>query len=132
VLWQVAMQWQQRVRAVLAPLALTHAQFVLLASATWLGGEQEVVTQVEISGLAHTDPVMTSEVLRTLERRRLLQRLPHPHDGRAKRVVVTDPGKRLVRRAVALVEAEDAAFFAERGPALCTLAALLAPLAATT
>lgn len=124
-LWQVAAQWQRRIRSVLTPLELTHAQFVLLASATWLGRDQQVVTQVQISDLAHTDPVMTSEVLRTLEKRELLERLPHPEDGRARKVVVTSAGKRLARRAMAIVESEDAAFFGEPGPELRALASLL-------
>lgn len=125
-LWQVAMLWQQRMRAVLAPLELTHAQFVLLASATWLGRAGAPVTQAQIAGLARTDPVMTSEVLRALEKRRLLQRRRHPDDRRARSVVITPAGRDLVHRAVPLVEAEDAAFFDDPGPELGTLAALLA------
>jgi MarR family transcriptional regulator, organic hydroperoxide resistance regulator len=126
VLWQVAASWQQRIRAVLTPLGLTHAQFVLLASAAWLAREQEGATQAQIAALAHADPVMTSEVLRTLEKRGLLDRRPHPEDGRARRVLLTDSGRRLVRRAVPLVEAEDTAFFQARGAELVGLATVLA------
>ena len=110
------------------------AQFVLLASAAWLEAQAswhgEPVTQVHVSAHARTDVVMTSEVLRTLERRALLRRLAHPTDARAKRIVVTRAGQRLVRRAVALVEAVDAAFFGSPGPELRALADLLCDRAA--
>ena len=54
---------------------------------------------------------MTSEVLRTLERKGLLQRLVHETDARARSLRVTSAGAELARRAVTAVEAEDAAFF---------------------
>jgi DNA-binding MarR family transcriptional regulator len=128
VLWQVASLWQRGVREALAPLGLTHAQFVLLASAAWLGTHGEsggVVTQARIAEHARVDAVMTSEVLRTLERRDLVRRSAHPGDGRARRVELTPDGWALVQRAVVAVEAVDEAFFAEPGPELRALASLL-------
>jgi DNA-binding MarR family transcriptional regulator len=130
LLWRVAMVWQRKLRAALVDVGLTHAQFVLLASAGWLeaqAAEQngEPVTQTLIAAHASTDAVMTSEVLRTLERKRLIQRLPHPSDARAKHIVLTSAGRRLVRKAIALVEAADEEFFGARGPELEALARLL-------
>ncbi|MBA3658693.1 MAG: winged helix-turn-helix transcriptional regulator [Gemmatimonadales bacterium] len=124
------MVWQRTVRAALADVGLTHAQFALLASAGWLEGQGadrggEPVTQALVAAHARTDAVMTSEVLRTLERKVLIRRLPHPTDARAKRIALTPTGRRLVRRAVALVEAADEAFFGARGPELEALARLL-------
>jgi len=126
VLWQVAMVWQRGVRAALAEVDLTHAQFVLLASAGWLEEHaSEPVTQALVAAHARSDAVMTSEVLRTLERKGLLQRLPHPTDARARRIALTDEGRALARKAVALVEAVDAAFFGSPGPELRALAGIL-------
>jgi len=128
-LWQVATLWQRAVRAALVEVDLTHAQFVLLVSAAWLiavqGEHGEPVTQSTISAHAKTDAVMTSEVLRTLERKKLLRRLPHPSDARARQIAITPAGKRLARRAVALVEAVDEAFFREPGPELESLTRLI-------
>jgi DNA-binding MarR family transcriptional regulator len=130
-LWQVATIWQRRVRAALAEVGLTHAQFVLLVSAAWLQASQqatgEPVTQARVSDHAKTDAVMTSEVLRTLERKDLLRRLPHPNDARARQVVLTPAGKKLAKHAIALVETVDEAFFAEPGPELRLLARLICP-----
>ena len=134
-LWQVATLWQRAVRAALVEVDLTHAQFVLLVSAAWLiadhGVNGEPVTQSTISAHAKTDAVMTSEVLRTLERKKLIRRLPHPSDARARQIAITPAGKRLARRAIALVEAVDESFFGARGPELEMLARLICPPAAS-
>ena len=124
-LWQVASLWQQQIRAVLRPLDLTQAQFVLLASVAWLGREGAPVTQVQVAAHASTDVVMTSEVLRTLEGRDLVQRAPHPVDGRAKCLNVTPEGKGLVKKGIRAVEEVDRRFFNEPGPELRGLAELL-------
>jgi MarR family transcriptional regulator, organic hydroperoxide resistance regulator len=129
-LWRVAAIWQREVRAALAEVELTHAQFVLLVSSAWLEAADDVpVTQALVSAHANTDAVMTSEVLRTLERRKLVRRLPHPTDARARQIVLTPAGKKLSRRAVALVEAVDEAFFAAPRAELQALARFICPRA---
>jgi DNA-binding MarR family transcriptional regulator len=58
---------------------------------------------------------MTSQVLRALESRALLRRLPHPTDARARALTLTEEGRALADRAVKVVESCDAAFFAALG-----------------
>jgi DNA-binding MarR family transcriptional regulator len=133
VLWQVASLWQRSLRSALDAAELTHAQFVLLASAGWLesrtaNGDGATVTQSDIAEHAKTDAVMTSEVLRTLERKGLVKRLAHPTDARAKQIALTAAGRRTAQRAVALVEEADEAFFGARGAELEQLARLLCPM----
>jgi len=70
------------------------------------------VAQARVAEHAKTDPVMTSEVLRTLQRKGLVERRPHPEDTRAKSLKLTPEGTRIVRRAVGLVERTDLEFFA--------------------
>ena len=123
LLWRASIMWERRLRAALEPLQLTHMQFVLLSASAWLGLGEEAVTQVRIASYAKVDVVMTSQVLRTLEAKGLLARKPHPTDTRAKCVVVTAAGQKLVRSAMVIVEREDAAFFA-RGENLLLVAAL--------
>jgi DNA-binding MarR family transcriptional regulator len=114
LLWQVTNRWQAAQRSALKPYELTHVQFVLLASLTWLGSDGPV-TQRALAEHAYTDPMMTSQVLRTLEERGLVERAPHPEDGRARAVRVTRAGAALANRANAAVEACDRAFFAALG-----------------
>jgi DNA-binding MarR family transcriptional regulator len=56
--------------------------------------------------------MMTSQVLRALEQRGLVERPADPTDARARRVVVTSAGAALARRSLRRVEAADAEFFA--------------------
>jgi DNA-binding MarR family transcriptional regulator len=114
LLWQVTNRWQAAQRAALKPFELTHVQFVLLASLTWLDGDQPV-TQRDLAAHAVTDPMMTSQVLRALEQRELVRRAPHPEDGRARAVTVTEAGAALANRANAVVEACDRDFFGALG-----------------
>jgi DNA-binding MarR family transcriptional regulator len=111
LLWQVTNRWQAAQRAALGPLGLTHVQFVLLASLAWLEGDGPV-TQRRLADHAATDPMMTSQVLRALERRGLLERTAHPGDGRARALATTAAGRALANRAVVVVEACDDDFFA--------------------
>ena len=114
LLWQVTNRWQAAIRAALAPYGLTHVQFVLLASLTWLDAEGPV-TQRALADHAATDRMMTSQVLRALETRGLVERRPHPSDRRARALAVTEDGAALANRTVAVVEAFDEAFFSALG-----------------
>ena len=129
LLWQVTHRWQAAQRAALAPFGLTHVQFVLLASLTWLESDGPV-TQRDLAAHAATDPMMTSQVVRALQQRDLVDRAPHAGDARAWALSVTAAGAALANDAVAAVEACDGAFFATLGSGLPRFSAQLRALAA--
>jgi DNA-binding MarR family transcriptional regulator len=112
LLWQATLRWQRELTAALKPLGLTHVQFVLLAVTWRLGRSGSRPSQREVAALARTDPMMTSQVLRTLERRGLVSRSVDPADARTRRVAATRAGERLAHRAIRVVEAADGEFFA--------------------
>lgn len=131
LLWRVTLAWQRRIRAALASHELTHVQFVLLASLWWLSSrEPEPPTQARLAEQAGTDPMMTSQVLRKLERRDLLERRPDPRDTRARRLHLTPAGRDLTARALSDVEETDTAYFAVLGSGAEAFLAALAVLAA--
>ncbi|MER6414304.1 MarR family transcriptional regulator [Streptomyces humidus] len=111
LLWHATLRWQRDLAAVLTPLGLTHVQFVLLACTWWLNSQGEHPNQLALARQAGTDVKMTSQVLRTLEQKGLIERDVDPADTRAKRLRVTDAGADLAPRAVAAVELADARFF---------------------
>jgi DNA-binding MarR family transcriptional regulator len=131
LLWHVTLRWQREIAAALAPLGLTHVQFVLLAAAWWLNSRSEDPNQLGVARQAGTDVKMTSQVLRTLEAKGLIRREVDTADTRAKLLRVTDHGADLAVRAIAAVEAADAAFF-RATPDLGALVALLRPLGLRT
>ncbi len=111
LLYRVYMRWQRELKHRLVQVNLTHTQYVVLANSYWLGMQSERVTQVDIAHSAQIDVMMVSNVLRTLERKGLLRRRPHPVDTRAKVVEISPEGVESLRNAVPIVENFDRAFF---------------------
>lgn len=131
LLWHVTLRWQRDIAAALAPLDLTHVQFVLLATTWWLNSHGEEPNQLSVARQAGTDVKMTSQVLRKLEAKALIRREVDAADTRAKRLRVTDRGAQVARQAVAAVETADAAFF-QPIPHRAALLTMLRPLAGRT
>ena len=126
MLWHLTHAWQRTIRAALTPHDLTHVQFVLLATLT---SHETPLTQRQLAESASTDPMMTSQVVRALEKKGLLERQPHPKDGRAILLAPTTGGKDLITNANRSVEDADESFFAALGATgTHQLTALLATL----
>ena len=111
LLWQVHNYWQREIKKCLIDLDLTHTQFVILASAYWLILHQDLVTQTQVANHANTDVMMTSNILRTLEKKKMVIRKEHQTDTRAKTVTLTDAGIDVLTKAVKKVETFDRDFF---------------------
>ena len=111
LLWHATLRWQRAIADALAPLDLTHVQFVLLACTWWLNHKGDRPSQVELATFAGTDVKMTSQVVRSLERKGLIERKTDVSDTRAMRLKVTTRGARLAPRAIDVVESVDTAFF---------------------
>jgi DNA-binding MarR family transcriptional regulator len=129
LLWHVTLRWQREVVAALAPLDLTHVQFVLLANLWWRNKHDgEVPNQLALARHAGTDVKMTSQVLRKLEAKGMVVREVDPADSRARRLRATPRGAALARRAIAEVQRVNDEFFAPAGDTAAVLA-MLRPLA---
>jgi len=113
LLWHVNLRWQAFLAERLAPLGLTPAQLLVLGAVLWLerarGGQAPM--QREISEQAGTDPMMTSQILRGLERRKLVVRRADPADKRALRIVATRAGQSTAGEAVAVALQANRDFF---------------------
>lgn len=127
LLWLVTNAWQRKIRQALAPYDLTHVQFVLLATLTAADAGAQI-TQRELSTMAGTDPMMTSQVLRTLETKKLVTRTSHPKDGRAIILAPTAEGILLINRANQAVEQTDLEYFSPLGESVAEFTGLLEAL----
>jgi DNA-binding MarR family transcriptional regulator len=112
LLWQVAHAWQRRAAEALSGAGLTYMQFVLLACLGWLARDREDVTQIQLAEFCKIDPMMVSQVIRLMEKKRLVARREHPTDTRAKRLSITKKGAQILTRALPIVEDAADAFFA--------------------
>lgn len=111
LLWQVTNLWQREIKKALNEYGLTHSQFVLLASILWFSEKKENITQILLSNHTKIDPMTTSTVLRTLEKKELIQRTEGLKDTRAKVVKITNNGFEIAKLAVKKVENFDREFF---------------------
>ncbi len=115
LLWQVLNRWQRDQRRALRDAGLSHLQVMLLASVTSLSEHGHPVTQVMLARHARTDAMTTSQIVRTLEQKKLVRRTDHPTDSRAFALRPTAAGRRLSRQLIHLVERADQEFFAPLG-----------------
>ncbi|MEI6683545.1 MAG: MarR family winged helix-turn-helix transcriptional regulator [Bacteroidota bacterium] len=115
MLWQVTNLWQREIRKALEKYDLTHSQFVLLASISWLTSQNQDITQTLLSAHTKIDPMTTSMVLRTLQKKGLISRHEHITDTRAKTVGLTASGEKMAMLAVKSVESFDDLFFHSLG-----------------
>ncbi len=110
-LWQASNSWQRLQREVLSKIGLTHVQFLLLKGIEWLETFDAAVTQIRLASHVNTDPMMTSQVVRTLHSRKLIERTTAPHDARSFQLMTTQEGRDLLEKANTLVEEVDQKFF---------------------
>ena len=116
LLWHIENIWQRQQRVVLEKWGLTTVQFLLLSGAVSSEREGLPTTQIALARRCHTDPMMTSQVLRTLEGAKLVERIKSKEDKRAVTIVTTAEGRRRADGAETAVRDVETAFFAALGP----------------
>lgn len=109
--WQTTRLWQQRVSEILEDLEINHTQFVMLVGVAWLTRDDCLVTQVRLAEFCRIDVMLTSQMVRKLEKKNLIQRKSHPSDTRAKILFLTIHGKDILKEALKLVSKLDRKFF---------------------
>jgi len=115
LLWQVYLLWKRNIEACLESFDLTHIQFVLLAGLSYLQRNNADVTQVELALFIQCDVTMTSQVLRTLEKKKFIERYQKVGDERAKYPKLTNEGLKILKSALEQVELVDENFFKKLG-----------------
>lgn len=116
LLWHALLRWQRAMNAALEPHGLTHMQFVMLTSIWWIGrNEGEQPNQTELARWVGVDKMTTSQVVRNLVSRGLVDRLPDPADARAYKLAPSAEGAKLAGQAIKAVESVDSEFFSVAG-----------------
>lgn len=85
----------RRTDAALAAVGVTADQFVVLAALS----EGDALTQRALVSRTSSDPNTLRAMLVLLEDRQLVERRPHPRDGRARSVSLTRHGRRAFEKA---------------------------------
>ncbi len=110
LLWHVSTLWRRTIEGVLKPLDLTHPQFVILAAVGWLTRNGQSATQTVIGRQASLDPNTTSQILRSLQTKDLIER-SRALDERSKHTSLTPKGSQKLKEALPVVEKADTQFF---------------------
>lgn len=115
LLWHASLRWQRTMAEVLAPLGLTHVQFVVLTTVWWLGRDGHPPRQRDVAEHGGLDQAMTSQVTNALVGKRWIVRGQDPADARASLLYVTDQGRDLAEEAVVALDRADRSFFEAAG-----------------
>jgi DNA-binding MarR family transcriptional regulator len=101
-LLHAAQTWRTEATAVLAPHGLTVPQFlVVVALFRQARHDWAPLTQSEVAARLGMDANTTSQIVRGLESRGILQRTRHPDDARAWALALSETGAVLAREASA-------------------------------
>lgn len=115
LLWHANLRWQRVMSEVLAPLGLTHVQFVVLTTIWWLGRDGHPPRQRDVADHGGLDPAMTSQVTNALITKGWIVRGQDPADARASLLFVTAEGRDLAEQAIVVLDEADRAFFDAAG-----------------
>lgn len=110
-LWQITMIWQRKIKKVLEPYEISHAQFVIMAVLLWFNKHAYDTTQTAIINWTKLDKMTVSKAIKKLMVQGLLTQVEHAKDTRAKSVSLTEQGNTLIHKLIPIVENIDAAFF---------------------
>jgi DNA-binding MarR family transcriptional regulator len=105
LVWRLSMKWRAAVDRALAPLGLTHAQYVLLASLYGLERGGQRPTQRELADHTGLEALYVSKLARALDADGLISRDRDPADTRAVRLALTARGREVVQPAIGEVAA---------------------------
>ena len=110
MLWKASNLLQRLHAECLRDLDITPTQFSLMTCLVYLQDNGDVTAAAIV---AHTgmDKMMVSDLLKTLKRKELVTKTPHPDDGRAYLIRATTKGVQVTNAAVRKVEALDTKFF---------------------
>jgi MarR family transcriptional regulator, organic hydroperoxide resistance regulator len=97
------MKWRVAVDRALAPLELTHAQYVLLSSLYGMERAGQQPSQRELADRTGLEALYVSKLARALDTDGLIERTRDPADTRTIRLTLTDRGREVVRPAIATV-----------------------------
>jgi len=105
LVWRLSMKWRVAVDRALAPVGLTHAQYVMLASLYGMERAGQTPSQRELADHTGLEPLYVSKLARSLDADGLIQRTRDTVDTRTMRLELTEHGRTTIQPAIAEVAA---------------------------
>lgn len=111
-LTQAYCTWKRITDRVLEAVGLTYIQYVFMGTLFELENHQDKATQNGLAKLTNSDVIMTSQILRTLQKRGLVLREPIEGDERMDYPMLSMAGKKLVQKATEIMQNYEKEYFA--------------------
>lgn len=111
LLWQTMITWQRLIKKTLDAYDMSHPQFVILALLRWFEDNKIKPTQIKIATLSKLDKMTVSKAVRKLGELGYLTRHENEMDPRAKTVLLTEKGHKVIEVLAPLIERIDGNFF---------------------
>jgi DNA-binding MarR family transcriptional regulator len=105
LVWRLANKWRVAVDRAVAPLGLTHAQYVVVASLYGMHRTGERPSQRRLADHTGLEALYVSKLARALESAGLIERTRDPRDPRAVQLALTEQGQSITRQAIGVVQA---------------------------
>ncbi|MEU0532034.1 MarR family winged helix-turn-helix transcriptional regulator [Amycolatopsis tolypomycina] len=103
LVWRLSTKWRVVVDRALAPVGLTHAQYVFLASLAGMERAGASPSQRELADHTGLEALYVSKLARTLDAEGLVERTRDPADTRTVRLRLTARGREVTTPAIATV-----------------------------
>jgi DNA-binding MarR family transcriptional regulator len=103
LVWRLSMKWRVAVDRALAPIGLTHAQYVFLSSLFGLERAGKSPSQRELADHTGLEALYVSKLARALDTDGLVERTRDTADTRTVRLGLTARGREVVEPAIATV-----------------------------
>ncbi len=113
--WKLHQQWYKRVSNILKPYAITHTQFVMMASIAWFQEQNVQPSQAQVGKLMNLDKMAFSKAVRQLEAKGYVQRKKSKADARAFQLSLTSKALEIVPQAMRAIESIDKEVFGALG-----------------
>ncbi len=111
MLWQTTITWQRAIKEALDPYDISHSQFVIMALLLWFEKHAYSPTQILIANWSKLDKMTVSKAINKLVSKELVNQSEHKGDTRAKSVILTKNGIKLIHKLIPLIERLDDQFF---------------------
>jgi DNA-binding MarR family transcriptional regulator len=115
LIWKTSNQWEKYINILLLPFDLIQSEIFHLISIVQLVQTQTNVTQIELSRSIGTTPMSTSKILRGLEKKGFISRIPGK-DPRSKTIQITKQGMEILISTAPILANADQTFFSSSKP----------------
>jgi len=111
LLWRISNLWQRKINDLLSQHDITHVQYLLLATISWMDSQNHKINQESLAQQSQSHKMMTSKVIRHLEKMGYVERYKDPLDTRSRLIKLTPSGIDKHNQVKELFRVEDAQFF---------------------